>query len=338
MSGVLKVALPILGEVVGGFFGGPAGAVAGGALGGYIGGAQGGGGSKGGLTGALWGGAGGFLAGGGAGELMNSLGGTAGSAAGSAAGAGADALGASAEGGGGAFAGMGGSMGADALGASAEGGGGAFAGMSGMGGDGGFNGGNILGMTGDGGGGALSGMNGAADGGATGGGVGLGTPVAPTTVGGGGNPGESMLDKLRRFQAGKGVARGEINIGTGVMGMLRAEQMRKAADPFAQYRAQYAQQLQQLEANPGSMTTMPGYQAGLQAVQRAGAAQGYTGSGNMAAGLAGYGQNFFQQQQQMLAQLGGAGAPVGQGAAASYVAENNAWQGIGNGLGSMVGP
>lgn len=333
MSSVVKVALPIIGAIVGSVIPGlgtALGASLGGAVGGYVGGRSYGGGNAGGLQGAALGAAGGYFgAGGGAADLFSSLGSGAGTTAGSAFDVGA-ADGVSAADGGAMFGGgtgAGAGAGADVLGASGDGGGGAFANM------------DALGATGDGGGGALSGFSGSADGGVTGGGGGLSTQAGPgQVVGNSGGSGETMLDRLRRFQSGKGVLRGEINFGTGALGLLRAAQLKKAADPFGKYREQYAAELQALEANPSSITTRPGYQAGLQAVQRAGAAQGYTGSGNMAAGLAGYGQNFFEQQRQLLASLGGAGAPVGQGAAAGYVAENNAWQGIGNGAAGMIGP
>lgn len=333
MSKVVKVALPIIGGIIGSVIPGlgtALGASLGGAVGGYVGGRSYGGGNSGGLRGAALGAAGGYLGvGGGASDALSYLGGSAGAAgaAGSAFDVGAADGATAADGGSMLFSGGGASDALGALGASGDGGGGAFANM------------DPLGASGDGGGGALAGFNGSADGGVTGGGGGIAMqPGAGQITANSSSPGESMLDKLRRFQAGKGVGRGEINLATGALGLLRAQQVQRASDPFGKYREQYASQLQALEANPGSITTRPGYQAGLQAVQRAGAAQGYTGSGNMAASLAGYGQNFFAQQQQLLASLGGAGAPVGQGAAVGYTAENNAWQGIGNGLGSMVGP
>ena len=50
--------------------------------------------------------------------------------------------------------------------------------------------------------------------------------------------------------------------------------------------------------NPQDITGMPGYQAGLEAVQRSMAAQGYQGSGNMMAALAKYGGDFYNQYAQ----------------------------------------
>jgi hypothetical protein len=50
---------------------------------------------------------------------------------------------------------------------------------------------------------------------------------------------------------------------------------------------------------------MPGYQAGLEAVQRSMASQGFTGSGNMMAALSKYGGDFYQQQLNNLTQQAG---------------------------------
>jgi hypothetical protein len=75
----------------------------------------------------------------------------------------------------------------------------------------------------------------------------------------------------------------------------------------------YAQQLNQLMANPSSVTSLPGYSfnfgQGADAVAREMAASGFAGSGNEAIALTQYGQNYaqsaYQQQEQMLAQLSG---------------------------------
>ena len=72
-----------------------------------------------------------------------------------------------------------------------------------------------------------------------------------------------------------------------------------------QQQAQYGQQLQALMANPGSVTGMPGYEAGMEAVRRSMAAQGYQGSGNMMGALQQQGGQFYQQQLQNLSNLQG---------------------------------
>lgn len=56
----------------------------------------------------------------------------------------------------------------------------------------------------------------------------------------------------------------------------------------------------------GDVTGLPGYAAGLQAVQRSMAAQGYTGSGNMMAALSKYGGDFYNNAIQQLSQISGA--------------------------------
>lgn len=90
-----------------------------------------------------------------------------------------------------------------------------------------------------------------------------------------------------------------------------AEEMIQRSDPFASRRGRYADALQNAEdagfrdphptlslPNPGDITSIPGYQAGLEAVQRAGAAQGFTGSGNMMVALQKYGGDFYNKERQ----------------------------------------
>ena len=69
-------------------------------------------------------------------------------------------------------------------------------------------------------------------------------------------------------------------------------------------------QLNTLLQNPSSITSMPGYAAGLQAVERTGAAQGYLGSGNMMVGLDQYAGNFYNQTLQTLSGIGQQNAGV----------------------------
>lgn len=81
-----------------------------------------------------------------------------------------------------------------------------------------------------------------------------------------------------------------------------------------QQRQQYATQLQNLEANPSSVTSLPGYQfqlqQGTQAVDRQAAAQGLNGSGNLLTSLDQYSQglasSFYNNQVKTLAALSGA--------------------------------
>ncbi len=88
-------------------------------------------------------------------------------------------------------------------------------------------------------------------------------------------------------------------------------------DPYAAYRGAAATQLNNLMANPSSITTSPTYQAYLQAAQRQSAAQGYTGSGNALAAAASAGGQAYQQQFNNLAMLSGASTSPYSGAVAA---------------------
>ena len=92
------------------------------------------------------------------------------------------------------------------------------------------------------------------------------------------------------------------------------------ADPYAQYRSQAASQLQNLLANPNTITSTPGYQfnlqQGLQAQQAQQAAQGRLVSGGGLLQAQQFGQQYatssLQQQQNLLSTLSGANqAPAG---------------------------
>jgi hypothetical protein len=132
----------------------------------------------------------------------------------------------------------------------------------------------------------------------------------------------------------------------GGMSPTQAQQM---VDPFAQYRAQYGQQLNTLMANPGSVTTLPGYQAqeaaGTNVLQRQLAATGQNQSGAEQVALSQYGQQFerqaFQDQYSRLSQLSGASTPPTQGGMAGVQQaqsnQTNASQ-FGGAIGSAVAP
>lgn len=106
---------------------------------------------------------------------------------------------------------------------------------------------------------------------------------------------------------------GVANLGSSALGLLgsgyltnQAAAAQAAADPFRQQRQQYADAMGRLAANPNSIYDMPGYKAGEQAVRRAMAAQGYTGSGNVLAALQKYGGDFYNQTMNMYGGLAGA--------------------------------
>jgi hypothetical protein len=70
------------------------------------------------------------------------------------------------------------------------------------------------------------------------------------------------------------------------------------ADPIN--RGDYAAQLQNLWAHPSNVANMPGYQAGMHAVEGSAAAQGMLNSGNTLASLQNYGAGQFYNTSAML--------------------------------------
>lgn len=127
------------------------------------------------------------------------------------------------------------------------------------------------------------------------------------------------------------------DVGKGVYGLNLARQMRERTDPFAKYRGGYGERLAQLEANPGSITGLPGYQAGLEATRRAAAAGGYAGSGNELAALAKYGGDFFNQTAQRYAGLAGAGATPGAGDPSAALLASGSLKSVGSGIYGLFG-
>lgn len=139
-----------------------------------------------------------------------------------------------------------------------------------------------------------------------------------------------------RMAAMGGEARRSGDIAMGEAARMRGVGVTAAAmmDPFAPYRGAFAQQMMQLQRSPAAITSMPGYSAGLQAVQRQLGAQGYQGSGNMAAELAQFGGDFYNRTMAQLGQLAGAGAAPGAGAGVYAQAAQQAADLTGQGLAS----
>ena len=122
----------------------------------------------------------------------------------------------------------------------------------------------------------------------------------------------------------------------GALGMFQGsgnQSQSRQLDPFGPSRSMYVDQLNQLMNNPSSVTSLPGYQFGLdqgeQALTRNLASQGLTGSGTAAAAIpefAGeYASNAFQRQLQNLMSLSGAnfGEAGAMGAAQMRTAGQN---------------
>lgn len=151
-------------------------------------------------------------------------------------------------------------------------------------------------------------------------------PDAVSTIGGSIVDGEGSmgamdpLEQLRRLMRGKkggGLASNMMDIGSGLYGLYSAgnledtaEEAAAGADPFAATRPQYIQQLAQLSADPSMITKLPGYGAGIQAVNRGMAAGGYLGSGNQMAALQQYGQNAYAQEIARLMAMAQMGNPA----------------------------
>ena len=136
-----------------------------------------------------------------------------------------------------------------------------------------------------------------------GGGFGLGS--SSSVLGAGAPAGGSM-----------GMVGSGLNLGSSLYGLYESAEMqrlgKKAANapPFDPLgygeRAQWLQQLQALTSDPSSITGMPGYQAGMEAVNRSMASQGYIGSGNMMNAMSQYGGGFYDREVARLAGLAGA--------------------------------
>lgn len=130
------------------------------------------------------------------------------------------------------------------------------------------------------------------------------------------------------------------DVGQGLYGMEQAQKLRQQAsqaDPFAPYRAQYAAQLAQLSSDPGAyLTKLPGYEAGIQAVNRGMAAGGYLGSGNQMVALQKYGGDIYNQEATRLANLAGANISPQIGLQGQIAATELAGQAMGSiGYGAM---
>lgn len=133
--------------------------------------------------------------------------------------------------------------------------------------------------------------------------------ILRSIMGGGGTSGASGgIFGSPLFNAASGIS----SVAQGIYGLSQADRLKKQmaqfaaqADPNAPYRADYAARLNALSRDPSSIYTMPGWEAGSQAVQRSMAAQGYNGSGNTAIALQKYGGDFYNNAVAQLAALSG---------------------------------
>ncbi len=132
-----------------------------------------------------------------------------------------------------------------------------------------------------------------------------------------------------------GWLRAILGVGSGILGMNEADKVREAMDPFASERGYYKDRLRYLEQNPQAVTEIPGYKAGMTAVERSMASQGYNGSGNMMHALQDWGGRFWGDEVKRLAQLAGGGVAPGAGAVPGANLESQSLGSIGYGLASL---
>lgn len=144
-------------------------------------------------------------------------------------------------------------------------------------------------------------------------------------------------------------ASGASQIIGGIGKLQQQQQLKGQADPFAQYRAGYAQQLSNLLQDPNTITQTPGYQfnlaQGLQAMQAQQAAQGRLVSGGGLIQAQQFGQQLagqtYQQQLANLAALSGATQSPATGTQAAIKAldaTSGGWQSIIKGAGDVANP
>lgn len=180
-----------------------------------------------------------------------------------------------------------------------------------------------------------TGMAGTAISGASGGG--FWDAIMQATTGAVNSGGSFGMEELMKMVMGKNPWGNIFNIGRGIYGLHQSRDMQKLAEqamktenPFGPYRDEYAQKLRGLYADPSSITKMPGYEAGIQAVNRGMAKSGYLGSGNQMTALQKFGGDFFNAEADRLAMLAGAkfapggGSQLLQGSIAAKQLEGNA--------------
>lgn len=137
---------------------------------------------------------------------------------------------------------------------------------------------------------------------------------------------------------------GALGLNAGKKGQDLVNDLIKRSDPFADYRKGYADKLAGMFADPaGTVTQVPGFAAGQEAITRSMAAGGYLGSGNMMAEMQKYGGDQWMKQAQFLSQLAGSQFAPGNNAVGlaniagqSNATTNNSWANILKGIGGLA--
>ena len=120
----------------------------------------------------------------------------------------------------------------------------------------------------------------------------------------------ALLGTASSFMPGTGgPLSNALGVGSGLYSMMQGIDMNRRGrsissmvdsigDPYAGIRAQAAQRLNALASDPsGTLSNLPGYKAGLDAITRQRAAMGQLGSGNLATALLDYGGNIYNQER-----------------------------------------
>lgn len=147
-------------------------------------------------------------------------------------------------------------------------------------------------------------------------GTGVGGDIAPSdgSVGLGGSTGDlsgssdtnpwykDLLQKLGK-SGGAGSKANYLKSAMGAMQLYGGLKQMQEKRGYDRQRQSYQDQINNMMRNPSSVTSSPEFLAGQQAIMRSMAAQGYQGSGNMAAALAGNAGTAYARQLARLAQL-----------------------------------
>ena len=120
-----------------------------------------------------------------------------------------------------------------------------------------------------------------------------------------------------------------LNAISGIYGMNKARQLEKLAQAASPMRTQAVSDAAALQADPSRVTSLPGYKAGLQAVERRMASQGYLGSGNMMVALRDYGGKQYDTELARLTALAQPSATELQGTIAANQMRNQSLKSLG---------
>lgn len=156
-----------------------------------------------------------------------------------------------------------------------------------------------------------------------------------------GDPSNTFIENFNELAFTRNVPSGGnlsgwLNAGKGAYGLAQSNRLRLLGRRTqAQRNAQG--QLDTLTADPASVQNLPGYKAGLQAVERRLAAQGFLGSGNAMTALADYGGRFYNDSVQTLSGLAAPTAQQGQYNMGSIVAGGQGLNSLGAGAYQLWG-